>query len=759
MKPHTTKAGRKTHQSRPIGLELCEHLEPRTMLTATPFPLLSALDNPNDTVVRMETNFGDVDFELFDSGAQNATAMNFIHYIHAGRLDQTFFHRLETVGVNNSQIGVLQGGGFTFDNTAGLKQVTPFAAIALEDTGHSNLARTISMARTNTLDSATSQFFINTVDNTALDTAGGGYAVFGKVVQGWSIIQTIIAAQVRDLTANPAMNTEQPAFNLDGTSANQTFNPSGNFSTVPTTAAFDGTTVRYQSLATVDNIEVIKPQGSQLYYTSHIFYPEGFAGATINEFLPIVNPNNTDVYYQLIAHFENGLETNLPLTASSDNNRDLVMVAEIIQANHRGGPTISSHGDNGVPGADDLVRQGRPYALEIQSTMPVAAQLSHYDFNTATGEAFATTPGTTWSFGEVNKGSRFKDFILWENTAAVQAVITVTFYSGTGGVDPITFLQVAQPYRRGGLDISQLSQISDGEWSVQLSSDQPIVAAETQYRDGGTAMADGFTTLGVTGVGSIFGVVPIASVGPDAQGQTVSQGLSVLNTGSAGALLQVTLTFDDPVAHPDLQFPGGGPPGLPLLVQPGHRVTWDLSNIVASLPQGLRFSIVYVSNQPVLANSVHHELGDDVGDPVATQGSTSWHFAEGFMNAARAGHDLFEFVGVYNPNSSLFGVTDQTANVTLKFRYNDGFVITKNFTVAAGRRLEVDLHTVAEILAQAVGVSGRYFFSTEVASDIPVVAEMWHFDQTLGLSTATSGGFGTLGTPLGTLTPLGGTPG
>ena len=50
----------------------------------------------------------------------------------------------------------------------------------------------------------------------------------------------------------------------------------------------------------------------------------------------------------------------------------------------------------------------------------------------------------------------------------------------------------------------------------------------------------------------------------------------------------------------------------------------------------MRYSIAYTSNVPVFGTSVHNERSDDLGDAVATVGATSWHFAEGFMNAARA---------------------------------------------------------------------------------------------------------------------------
>ena len=74
------------------------------------------------------------------------------------------------------------------------KKKTIRAPIKLEvGNGHSNLRGTVAMARTSNPDSATSQFFVNVVDNKRLDTTGGGYAVFGKVIKGMDVVDAIRA--------------------------------------------------------------------------------------------------------------------------------------------------------------------------------------------------------------------------------------------------------------------------------------------------------------------------------------------------------------------------------------------------------------------------------------------------------------------------------------------------------------------------------------------------------------------------------------
>lgn len=130
--------------------------------------------------VTMTTSLGNVVIELNPAKAP-ITVDNFLNYVESGFYVNKIFHRV----ISNFMI---QGGGYTTD----LVLATTQAPIKLEvGNGLSNVRGSIAMARTNVLDSATSQFFINVVDNTALDTSGGGYAVFGKVLTGLDVVDKI----------------------------------------------------------------------------------------------------------------------------------------------------------------------------------------------------------------------------------------------------------------------------------------------------------------------------------------------------------------------------------------------------------------------------------------------------------------------------------------------------------------------------------------------------------------------------------------
>jgi cyclophilin family peptidyl-prolyl cis-trans isomerase len=139
--------------------------------------------NPQVTLI---TAKGAITLELDPAKAPISTN-NFLSYVASGFYKDTLFHRV-IAGF------VVQGGGYT---TGMVKRTASALPIELESNkGLSNLRGTLAMARTNVPNSATSEFFINLVDNTALDyknAANPGYAVFGKVVQGIELVDAIAA--------------------------------------------------------------------------------------------------------------------------------------------------------------------------------------------------------------------------------------------------------------------------------------------------------------------------------------------------------------------------------------------------------------------------------------------------------------------------------------------------------------------------------------------------------------------------------------
>ncbi|MGH7857125.1 MAG: peptidylprolyl isomerase [Candidatus Binatia bacterium] len=145
--------------------------------------------NPANPQVEMKTSVGTLQLELYKDKAP-VTVDNFLGYAKDGHYDGTIFHRV-IAGF------MIQGGGFTPE----MKQKDTKAPIKNEATnGVKNETGTLAMARTNVVDSATAQFFINVKDNDFLNhrdqtPQGFGYTVFGKVIQGMDIVRQIEGVQ------------------------------------------------------------------------------------------------------------------------------------------------------------------------------------------------------------------------------------------------------------------------------------------------------------------------------------------------------------------------------------------------------------------------------------------------------------------------------------------------------------------------------------------------------------------------------------
>ena len=150
--------------------------------------------------VKLATSKGEIVLEL-DTENAPATTDNFLQYVKEGFYDGTIFHRV----IDGFMI---QGGGMK-PNMFEKKTRAPIKNEA--DNGLKNERGTVAMARTQVVDSATSQFFINLADNDFLNhqsktPAGYGYAVFGRVVEGMDTVDAI--AKVR--TGPKGMHQDVP---------------------------------------------------------------------------------------------------------------------------------------------------------------------------------------------------------------------------------------------------------------------------------------------------------------------------------------------------------------------------------------------------------------------------------------------------------------------------------------------------------------------------------------------------------------------
>jgi cyclophilin family peptidyl-prolyl cis-trans isomerase len=160
-------------------------------LIATLLVLCCAAAQAANPQVALKTNLGTITLELYPENAPR-TVENFVQYVKDGHYNGTLFHRV----IDGFMI---QGGGFTRD----FQEKSARAPIKNEaGNGLRNAPGMVAMARTPDPDSATAQFFINLVDNPALDfrsrtREGYGYCVFGKVIGGMDVVHRIAKVPTR----------------------------------------------------------------------------------------------------------------------------------------------------------------------------------------------------------------------------------------------------------------------------------------------------------------------------------------------------------------------------------------------------------------------------------------------------------------------------------------------------------------------------------------------------------------------------------
>ncbi len=664
---------RTTRTQQPPADTLIENLEQRIALYQGPMihqpPAFASLEAVTDTVVRVLTNMGRFDIELFDTTAPN-TVENFLNYVTSGRLDETFFHR--------SLSGfVLQGGGYSFDDVTGLASV-PSDPPIVNEFSRSNLARTVAMAKVpNNPNSATSQFFINLADNPDLNTQNGGYTVFGKVVQGWDIVQTIAGLALRDL---------DQAF----TGANP--NP-GTFDNVPVTPQYNNNVGPTEAtIVKIVDIEIIKARGSGKYYEQAYVFPDGFRSNTTTERIDLLNlDENWPSLYQIIVRYETGA-------------RDQVVASGTIPAGARRSFKVN---DFNVPGYN-IVRSNVGYAFEVRATRALAVGIDRRDNGVTVGEEFLMTARQytfalqRWNFGGGEKNALTDSFLTYESLTAAKITVNIGIYPETG--QPRFISRTLEAFRRGGLDIGNLSStlIPDGDYSVQVTASGPIVAALSLYKRGGpSALSEGFTSLGSLHTGATEGFLAGAIIPENGTGL-----VELMYT--AGSPLAVTV---------DLYFylNGGGDPIVRtvLLTSANRRETRDLLAIAPALPTGEFFSIRYqVRNDAahVAVNFRSRVAGDEISTPFQTQTTRDVAFSDGYTNPSEVPTSMNETISVFNPYANNVNFLYQVF-----FRFADGTILaTDTLSLNPLRRQDINPQSIPAVLNKINSNPAHRFYSVQI---------------------------------------------
>lgn len=459
----------------------------------------------------------------------------------------------------------------------------------------------------------------------------------------------------------------------------------------------DGGRTRY---AYIDRPVVIEPQPE----THRLYFPEGFRSASVNEYIPLVNPNPYDISYTIIARYEVG-------------ERDQTISQGVIRATSRGGITTTE----AINPSQALVRAGVGYAIEIRSSGPLGATLSHYDFGVATGEAFVSTPSTAWTFDRVVKQpGQSLDFGTWYNTSELDGAVTITVHHQSGAVSRVWGIGAL---RRGGISFNDETWVPDGIFRVTLVSTVPLVASLSHYQQN---VGQGSITLGNPSPSALRGAIPVAPLG-----ESSTFALSMSNPNPFPAYPSVRIVYEDGTTGPSLDFE---------VPASGLRI---LDRQQLPLPSGRRGAVHFASTVAISATMIVNDppRGDALGVPALDRIAHQWLFADAYMSIQGAGAIHSEFLSIYNPHPT-------ELSITLSFYFLDGTTSVVNRTIPAERTVTVLLHEEAAVLANAQARGGQTWFSVGVASTSAFGSTLVHWD--LGQL----GGWETSGTPFGAVTVL-----
>ena len=724
---------------------LCEELENRLLLStifAAPLPDLAAMDNPENIVVRFETNvtsaagFSHFDIELFvaDAGDPVGTVDNFLTYIRDGQYDGVFFHRSQSLSGNPDEPPeIIQGGRNRFDDATG-QVVTNTSRDPIDDEiGRDNTERTIAMAKTGAPNSASSQFFINLIDNTDVlspaNQNNGGFPVFGRIVDdvSWDVIQTIAGLNIEDLRSV----ISDPQFG------------GGAFGSVPVTSSFDpNDAIAAEDFVTIIDAEVIKPQGMATFFDQSVFLSEGYRNFRSDETLTVVNTNSKSVEYQAILRYATGFD------------RDLVVDFGTLEAGERAEIKLSGSG------ASDRVIGFIPYAVEVNTasddpnTVPVSATLTRSDFADQTsglepfaGEALFNPLSIadadrrsdlqTWTFADGERDdANIENFITWMNLTDEPGEVTIKFFFEDREPTELVTPRALGSFRRGGVDLKGIgaSVLPEGAFSAQVTSTVPIVASMSTFRldSTDTTNTGAALTIGLAGQAGPIGALADARRPADGSGK-----VSVVNLGA----MQAVVRFDF------VDVNGNRRDSVFNRIDAGRRQTFELDNIPGTAiatdsPLSVRLS-VQAGGPAIAAQFISASSQGGGGEVVLSSAATSYVFAD-----ARSSSDtgFSEVISVYNPGST-------SLSYTFAVHFDDGTVISVSRTVAAKGRSGLDVtndaFTDLQAIQDKIASAARFeSFAVQITGDAPLLASLTRIDDAAGRR------FTTLGTMVGDLSPL-----
>ena len=458
------------------------------------------------------------------------------------------------------------------------------------------------------------------------------------------------------------------------------------------------------------------------------FYPAGFTGQTIREFVSLANPNSFDITYSVILRYETG-------------DRDQTIVSnQVLTAGSRGGVTIS----DGLAGSPVGARVA-PYAVEVQAVGgPIAASMGHFDFGSTTGDAFTSIISPIWSLArlERNPGS-VNDFALYFNPHEFDVDVTLTAYDSSGG--EITVTTTVGALRRGGLNLNEVLNLPSGVFGAVVTAQatdsandaafQGIIVGQSHFD---LVNESGFGLLGDPIGGGLSGAVPSM-----VNGSEVTSELVLFNPNP----FVTTVTLHGQYVLADL-------PDFTRIITLASGQTTSLSGADLGLIDDQPLGIDYSSNFPITVLGNQIQFGDADAAASASQAGTGWFFGAAFMNSKLAGESYFETLAIYNP-------ADIATETSVTLFFLDGTSEVLKVLVPAGEFAEVRLHETLGSAFEAntdrptnfdantvLGRPGLSYFSMFVTAPTPIATSFTHYDLFL------QGGWTNAGAALGLINPI-----
>jgi hypothetical protein len=434
--------------------------------------------------------------------------------------------------------------------------------------------------------------------------------------------------------------------------------------------------------------------------------------------------------------------------------------------------TTSERNNFNLPG-----RVGVPYAIEMQSSAPLAAMLVRYDRNFAVsgqspgvGESFTSTTSTRWALADVRRGQfgvssdapveieTTTSYILLYNASPQATPVQVRFFRNGQQIAVAT--RNVDALRRGGVnldDVPELASIS-GPLSVAIESYLPIAASLTTYSrrtpgpgGSGTATSQASMSLAspfsdqATATSVLTPGIPTRGPGAIASEPpgSVSGQIRLFNPTNVERTVTITARVDD-------AFRSGNPAAdeeVATIVIPAFGLTGFSSSLRGNAALGLLrlppASVRVASNGPIIASALESrgvqssrpsEANSTLSSPIA---ATRWAFGDGFRHSGsfqnRSEETLF-----------LANTAGVAQDVTLRFYSPSAGTITTTINLSANGMRAVNVFALPEL----AGVANLLWFGISVEAAQPIVAGLSHFD---GLQP---GGWSSLGTPMGGIVSL-----